>query len=98
MAVTLSAEQESQARELAERLKEQAGETMLEIARLLVVTDEATLFGATEFAVRQHALQLVGQAYSRHLAEKKTATAVRRSTARSAATPRRFTATGNETP
>ena len=64
----------------------------------VVVTDEATLFGATEFAVRQHALQLVGQAYSRHLAEKKTATAVRRSTARSAARPRRFTATGNETP
>ncbi len=98
MSTTLTAEQEVQARELAAQLQLQAGDSFLAIARLLVATDEASLFGATEFAIRQHALHLISQAYSGHLAQKKTATAAPRSTARSAAKPPRFMATGNETP
>ena len=96
MSVTLTAEQEAEAHRLVEQLKEQAGDPLLAIARLLVTTDERTLFGATEFAIRKHALELIGQAYSTHLAEKKTATAAPRSPAGTAVKPRRTTATGNE--
>jgi hypothetical protein len=84
MSIILTAEQEVQARQLAEQLKQQAEDPFLAIARLLVATDESTLFGATEFAIRKHALELISKAYSLHLAQKKTATEVRRSPARNA--------------
>jgi len=80
MSVTLTPEQEAQAVKLAAQMKEHASDPFLAIARLLVATDESTLFGATEFAVRKHALELVSQAYSLHLGQKKTATAGRPST------------------
>ena len=71
-------------RQLAEQLKQQAEDPFLAIARLLVATDESTLIGATEFAVRQHTLELISKAYSPHLGQIKTATEVRRSPARRA--------------
>jgi hypothetical protein len=91
MSVNLTAEQEAQAIRLAEQLKQQAGGPLLAIARLLVATDESTLFGATEFAVRKHALEVISQAYSLHLSQKKTATAARPSTAHYADKRRRTT-------
>ena len=75
MTPTLTPEQETQAQQLAAQLQEQAGDQFLAMARLLVATDERTLFGQTEFAVRDQALQLVGQAYTLHLAQKKPVTA-----------------------
>jgi len=89
----LTPEQEAQAQQLAAQLKEQAGDQFLAIARTLVATEERTLFGQTEFDIRDQALNLVGQAYSLHLAQKKTATAVPPLTAPSAAKRPRSTAT-----
>ena len=93
MPTTLTPEQEAQAQELAAKMKEQAGDQFLAVARLLVATEERTLFGQTEFDVRDQVLKLVGQAYSLHLAQKKTAIAARPSTVRSAAKPPPSTAT-----
>ena len=67
----LTPEQEQQARELAARLQSRSSEAILEIARTLVVTTDATLFGDTEFAIRDRALGLVADAYTEHLGEKK---------------------------
>ena len=98
MSVTLTAEQETQARELAAKMKEQAEDQFLAVARMLVATEERTLFGQTEFAIRDQFLQCVGQAYTLHLAQKKTVTAGRPSTARSAARRPRSTAIANASP
>ena len=98
MTVTLTAEQEAQAQQLAAKMKEQAGDQFLAVARMLVATEERTLFGQTEFAIRDQFLKLTGQAYTLHLAQKKKmATAGRPSTARSAAKPPRSTATATAT-
>ena len=71
MSVNLTAEQEAEAHRLVEQLKQQAEDPLLAIARLLVASDEHTLFGQTEFAIRKHALEVISQAYNLHLAEKK---------------------------
>jgi hypothetical protein len=95
MSVNLPADQEAEAHRLVERLKQQAEDPLLAIARLLVASDESTLFGQTEFAIRKHALELISQAYNLHLAEKKTAIGVAPSNVRSAGKRRRITGTGN---
>jgi hypothetical protein len=46
----------------------------LQVARTLVAAKTATLFGATEFKVRDLFLRAAAKAYEQHLAEKKTAT------------------------
>jgi len=73
-----------------------ANDALLAIARLLVASDEHTLFGQTEFAIRKHALEVISQAYNLHLAEKKTATGAARSTVRSAGKRRRTTETASD--
>ncbi len=70
----LAAEQEAQAQALADAITEAAKEELLEVARTLVDTDDATLFGETEFKVRSIILKLAAKAYQQHLAGKKTAT------------------------
>ena len=70
----LTAEQEAQAQQLAEAIAEAAKQELLEVARTLVDTNDATLFGETEFQIRGIILRLAAKAYERHLAEKKTAT------------------------
>ena len=97
MTPTLSPEQEAQAQQLADKMKEQAGEQFLAVARTLVATEESTLFGQTEFDVRDQFLKLIGQAYTLHLAQKKTAIGARPSTVRSAAKRLRTTATASGT-
>jgi hypothetical protein len=82
MSGPLSTELEAKAQELAERIKTRSADVILEIARHLVSTTEETLFGNTEFALRDHALRLVADAYAEHL-PKKTVTPVRPSTVRS---------------
>jgi hypothetical protein len=95
MATPLTAQQEAEAQALADRLRKEADDPILAIARLLVATDEHTLFGATEFAIRKQALALIAKAYGVYLAEKKTATLAPPSSARTATRPQRTTATGN---
>jgi hypothetical protein len=96
MSANLTAEQEAEAHRLVEQLKQQAADPLLAIARLLVATDEHTLFGQTEFAIRKHALEVISQAYNLHLAEKKTATGVAPSIVRSATRQRRTTGTASD--
>jgi len=93
MPTTLTPEQETQAQQIVTKLKEQANDHFLAIARTLVATDERTLFGQTEFDIRDQVLKLVGTAYSLHLSQKKTATAAPPSTAPSAAGPLHSTVT-----
>ncbi|MGB8435489.1 MAG: hypothetical protein WCE38_14620 [Burkholderiales bacterium] len=94
----LTVEQEQQAQELAARIQSRSAAAVLEMARTLVATSDATLFGDTEFALRDQALGLVGAAYTEHLIEKKAATTARRSTAHTARPRRRSTPTGSDTP
>lgn len=91
----LTPEQERQAQELAARIQSRSAEAVLAIARTLVTSTDATLFGDTEFQIRQHALGVV--AYNEHLREKKVvATSARPSTARTAAARRRSSTTAPE--
>jgi hypothetical protein len=69
-----SADQEAQARELAAAITEASEEELLEIARTLVDADPASLFGQTEFKVRELAHRIAAKAYERRLAQKKSAT------------------------
>nr|WP_143393882.1 hypothetical protein [Fimbriiglobus ruber] len=94
----LTSEQEQHAQALATRMQARVSETVLEMARTLVATSDATLFGDTEFALRDQALGLLGVADTEHLLEKKAATKGRPSTARTAARRRRSTGIGNDTP
>jgi hypothetical protein len=73
----LSPEQESRAQELAQAFRQAADEELLAIARALVATDESTLFGDTEFQVRDLVQRIGAKAYQTFLAQKKTATAGR---------------------
>lgn len=96
MARTLTPEQAQQAAQLAADLRDQAEDILREVAELLSTVPDAQLFGDTEFAVRDRVLKLVAHAYTARLAQKKTATSAPGSTARGAAAPLRFTATGGE--
>lgn len=71
---SLSPELEAQAQELLARLRPQADEELLALARLLVSKEDRELFGETEFEVRDIVHRLGAKAYTVHLAEKKTAT------------------------
>ena len=70
----LSPELESKAQELLAKLRSQADDELLALARLLVSKEDRELFGETEFEVRDIVHRLGAKAYSTHLAEKKTAT------------------------
>src|SRR5262249_11023822 len=74
MKQALSDEQEAQARELAQAIAQGAADGLLEIAPALVASDPPSLFGATEFRVRDLALKIAAKAYERRLDQKKTAT------------------------
>jgi hypothetical protein len=70
---SLSAEQELQAQQLADAITEASQEEILHIARTLVGSDTTSLFGETEFQIRDRILHIAAKAYEQHLA-KKTAT------------------------
>ena len=69
----LPPELEAKALERASRMQAKASEIALQLARELVSTSDATLFGDTEFKLRDQAMKMVGVAYNEHLAQKKTA-------------------------
>jgi hypothetical protein len=84
MSEPLSPELEQKAQELAARIRSRSEQSILEMARRLVATTDDTLFGDTEFALRDQALGLVADAYAEHLPQK-VATSARPSTAPPAA-------------
>ena len=74
MKESLSATQEAQAQKLAQTIAQASYDDILQIARTLVATDDASLFGQTEFTVRHLCHRIAAQAYQLHLEQKKTAT------------------------
>ena len=70
MSEPLSPEQEAKARELAARIQARSAGAILEMARRLVAAADDTLFGDTEFALRDQAQGIVADAYSEHLPQK----------------------------
>jgi hypothetical protein len=74
MQEALSPAQEAQAQQLAQAISRAAQDELLQVARLLVVSSDATLFGPTEFKVRDLILRVAAKAYQEHLGQKKTAT------------------------
>lgn len=77
MKESLSAAQEAEAQQLVQAIAEAAHDELLQSARTLVATEPASLFGATEFTIRDLILQVAAKAYQQHLEPKKTATQVR---------------------
>jgi hypothetical protein len=70
MSEPLSPEQEAKALELAARIKARSADAILEMARRLVATTDDTLFGDTEFALRDQAQGIVADAYAEYLPQK----------------------------
>jgi hypothetical protein len=70
-------ERETRVRELAAAIAESSQEELLEIARTLIDSEPATLFGDTEFKIRELAHKIASKAYQQRLAQKKTATKAR---------------------
>ena len=67
----LTPELEAQAQELLTRLRSQADEDLLALARLLVSKADRDIFGDTEFQVRDIVHHLGAKALETHLAQKK---------------------------
>lgn len=70
MSEPLCPEQEAKAQELAARIQARSADAILEMARRLVATTDDTLFGDTEFALRDQAWGIVADAYACHLPQK----------------------------
>lgn len=70
----LSPEREAEAQQLLLELREAVDDELLAVARALVATEEATLFGQTEFDVRDILHRAGAKAFRTYLAQKKTAT------------------------
>lgn len=73
----LSAEQEAQAQELADRITEAIADDVLRMARLLVGKDTRHTFGRTELQLRDLLHRAGAKALQTSLAQKKTATTAR---------------------
>ena len=93
MSEPLRPDLEAKAQDLAARIRSRSESAILDMARRLVATTDDTLFGDTEFALRDHALGLVADAYAEHLPQK-VGTPGRPSTAPIAAGRPRSTGTG----
>ena len=70
MTEPLSPELEARAQELAARIVARSAGDILDMARRLVTTTDATLFGDTEFALRDATQRIAGHAYACHLPKK----------------------------
>lgn len=70
MSGPLSPELEAKAQALAARIQARSADAILEMARRLVATTDDTLFGDTEFKLRDQALGIVADAYAEHLPKK----------------------------
>jgi hypothetical protein len=72
MSEPLPAVQDVAAQQFADELTQAVQGELLEMARLLEGVDPASLFGATEFEIRDLALKIAAKAYQQRLAQKKT--------------------------
>lgn len=90
----LTPQQEALAHDLANAIRQGTDGLIDQIARTLAATTDATLFGETEFKLRDLALLIAARAYEIHLREKKTATTGPDCLAPSATSPPATTATG----
>lgn len=95
MSEPLSPDLEAKAQELAARIKARSAGAILEMARRLVATTDETLFGDTEFALRDQAQGIVADAYACHLPQK-VGTPPLPSTAPGVSDPRPSTGTGRK--
>jgi hypothetical protein len=91
---TLTIDQEAEAQRLAQQIQEESREDILALARLLVSKRESEIFGETEFQARDVVHRVAAKAFTIHLREKKTATAVAASSAPTASKRRTSKATG----
>jgi hypothetical protein len=91
----LPADLEAQAQELAARIRARADDDILALARLLVRTNDAELFGDTEFQVRDIVHHLGAAAFEERL-KKRTAMKDQASNARAASSRRSSRATGRK--
>lgn len=64
-------ERQAQVRELAAAIAESSEQELLEIAATLLDSEPETLFGATEFKIRDLALKIAAKAYQQRLGQKK---------------------------
>jgi hypothetical protein len=94
----LSPELEAQAQELLARLRSQADEDLLALARLLVRKPDHEIFGDTEFEVRDIVHHLGAKALQTHLAQKNGATKAQASSARTASKAPSSKGTGRKRP
>jgi hypothetical protein len=67
MKESLSDAQESEAQKLAQAIARASYEDIVQIASTLVATDNTSLFGDTEFTVRDLSQRIVAKAYRQHL-------------------------------
>jgi hypothetical protein len=74
MSKSRRAQQDVASQELLDELAQLTQEELLEMERLLQEADPASLFGNTEFKIRDLALKLAAKLYQRRLDQKKTAT------------------------
>ena len=74
MSKSRRAEQDVASQQLLDELAQLTQEELLEMDRLLQEADPASLFGATEFKIRDLALKLAAKLYRRRLAQQKMAT------------------------
>lgn len=74
MKESLSPAQEEEAQKLAQTIAQATYDDVLRMARVLVASDPADLFGDTEFTVRDLSHDIAAKAYRQHLEQKKTAT------------------------
>ena|SRR5712691_5490494 len=91
----LPPELEQKAQELAARIRSRSADAILDMARRLVATTDETLFGDTEFGLRDSTRAIVAGAYAEHL-EKKVATPAPVATAPTAGTAPPSTTTGRK--
>ena len=89
----LTPQQEALAQEVADAIRQGTDDLITQIARTLAATTDATLFGETEFKLRDLAHALAARAYQLHLRDKKTATTAPACPAPAAASPPPTTAT-----
>jgi hypothetical protein len=76
--ITLSEEQECEAKLLEAKIRSAVEQEISDLARLLVSKSESELFGQTEFQVRDLVLRVGAKALQEHLRGKKTVIEVAR--------------------
>jgi hypothetical protein len=74
MKESLTPAQEQEAQQLAQAIAQATYDDLVRMARTLVATDNASLFGDTEFTIRDLSHHIAATAYRQRLQQKKTAT------------------------